>query len=273
MGAADGAGPSGKAAEVEEAEGEEEEASEEVLWRCEEAYVYQLPRALNSSHGHRADDWDVDNWLKAVRVTVAARGDRASVRMSDRETGELFASVPVPVDRPLSTAVEPVIDSSRYYVVRVVDEASGRHAFLGFGFRQREESSAFTACLDDHMKYLRRRREAAAMRERFEEEEAHRGRAGGEGPAAPDRFGLKEGEKITISVGAAPASASAPGGGGGGLAGRLQRMKLARSGAGPPATAGGFLPPPPAMAVTPPPAARAAAAEDDDEDDFGDFQS
>lgn len=45
--------------------------------------------------------------------------------------GDLFAECPVPTDKPLQTAVEPVIDSSRYFVLRIVDRESGRHAFIG----------------------------------------------------------------------------------------------------------------------------------------------
>ena len=32
-------------------------------------------------------------------------------------------------------AIEPVVDSSRYFALRLVDRASGRHAFIGLGFR------------------------------------------------------------------------------------------------------------------------------------------
>lgn len=45
--------------------------------------------------------------------------------------GELFAECPVPTDKPLPTAVEPVVDSSRYFVLRIVDRDSQRHAFIG----------------------------------------------------------------------------------------------------------------------------------------------
>jgi hypothetical protein len=48
-------------------------------------------------------------------------------------------AIPLPHARPLHLlpqAVEPVVDSSRYFVVRLVDRAAPRkHAFIGLGFR------------------------------------------------------------------------------------------------------------------------------------------
>jgi len=59
-----------------------------------------------------------------------------------------------------------VVDSSRYYVLRIVDRVSGRHAFIGMGFRcgvmQHSEPSliykpphALICCLVDRSSSMR----------------------------------------------------------------------------------------------------------------------
>ncbi len=64
----------------------------------------------------------------------------------------------------MSQAVEPVVDSSRYSVLKVVDTNTKQHAFIGIGFGTRPQASDFNAALDDHRGFLRRQREAQAMR-------------------------------------------------------------------------------------------------------------
>ena len=67
-----------------------------------------------------------------------------------------------------------MIDSSRYVVVRVVDTASGRHAFVGLGFREREAASDFNAALYDHLQYVRRKKTAHEARLQYEEQQRQR---------------------------------------------------------------------------------------------------
>lgn len=43
-----------------------------------------------------------------------------------------------------------MVDSSRYFVIKVVDRASRNHAFIGIGFRDRLDASDFSAALDDY---------------------------------------------------------------------------------------------------------------------------
>lgn len=61
-------------------------------------------------------------------------------------SGDLFAVCPVQCGQR-SVCIEPVTDSSRYYVLRVEDSATCRHAFLGMGFDNRMDAFDFNEAL------------------------------------------------------------------------------------------------------------------------------
>jgi hypothetical protein len=205
----------------------------------------------------------------------------------------------------LDQVVESVVDSSRYFVLRVEDEASGRRAFLAFGVAERADAFSFKSALQDHVRFVGRQRGADVRRAAEEalEAAAAAGDADAEAQLAKARgkmrdLTLKEGQTIKIDTSKlggggkkkrAPPRPSGAAGGGGGGGGLLK----------PPPPGGGLLkppPPPPSAAAAAPPApagagagdtaaaasagagadvaaapAGAPAAEEED-DDWGDFQ-
>ena len=89
--------------------------------------------------------------------------------------------------------VESVVDSSRYFVVRILDESSGREARIGFGFRDREEATDFRESLNFYQKSIRRKEEAAEAAKHFANDS--------DSAAATAKLSLGEGEKIHINLG------------------------------------------------------------------------
>lgn len=186
---------------------------ERVLSVKNEVFVYKIP-PRQSSRGFRAADWKLDqpDWTGRMRIILL--NNKCFLKLEDKTSGELFAQAPV--DQYPGPAIEAVSDSSRYFVIKVVD-VSGRQAFIGIGFADRGDSFDFNVTLQDHFK-----------REKLVENDAKT-------PAvAPLDLGFKEGETIKINLGS--------------RAGQDTRAKLKKPGGGNPG--GILLPPPPSGSST-----------------------
>ncbi|RLN40894.1 uncharacterized protein C2845_PM01G39930 [Panicum miliaceum] len=178
-------------------EEEEEEAFEHTLLVVREVSVYKIPPRTTSG-GYKCGEWLQSDKIWSGRLRVVSCGDRCEIRLEDPATGELFAACFVlPGQR--ESAVETVLDSSRYFVLRIED-GRGKHAFVGLGFNERNEAFDFNVALSDHEKYVKREQE---------KETAGEESGGGEidiHPAVNRR--LKEGETIRITVKKKPSTGS-----------------------------------------------------------------
>lgn len=181
---------------------------ESVLWVGRECYVYRLP-PRTSSAGYKAAEWgDMEAFLWKGRIRILEIGKdsvpsnltKCFVRLEDSDTGELFANCPYGTD---GKAVEPVLDSSRYYVIRVEDSSTGQRAFLGMGFPDRSDSFDFNVALQD---WTKRQRVTTKQKDDMDQGPSPHL------PAGPKRdFSLKEGQTISISFGGAAGKKNKPG--------------------------------------------------------------
>ncbi|CAK9059299.1 unnamed protein product [Durusdinium trenchii] len=151
---------------------------EYVLLNKRDAKVYKVPPAASAS-GHKASDWQEAIWRGNLRIV--ARGTELSIRLLDSSSGNLFAQCVIP-DGLYEHYVERVVDSSRYWVLKIVN--GPRHAFIGFGFSERNDAFDFNACLADFK---------ATFIDKVHEAKA--------AEAMPTKdLSLKEGETIKVSL-------------------------------------------------------------------------
>ncbi|KAJ3320579.1 Vacuolar protein-sorting-associated protein 27 [Boothiomyces sp. JEL0866] len=124
-----------------------------------------------------ASDWDVNSFLWTGRLRIISVGDDCALHLEDNTTGELFAKCPV-----TEGAVEPVLDSSRYFVIKVVSP-TGQYAYVGLGFQERSFAFDMNVALQDHQK---RARNKGVVQEQPKFETID--------------YSLKEGQKIEINL-------------------------------------------------------------------------
>jgi hypothetical protein len=144
--------------------------------------------------GHSAASWTADPsrqiFTARLRVVETAFDSPASdaqpslkvdVVLETPSTGELFAAAPY-TDR---SAVEPVLDSSRFFALTVRDP-QGRKAVLGIGFEDRSEAFDLGVALQEARRGLGLE-DAATKRT--------------EAKQVDKDYSLKEGETITVNIG------------------------------------------------------------------------
>lgn len=165
---------------------EEVDAVELILFQVPECYVYFIPPRKTAA-SYRADEWNVNKWAWEGTLKVISKGEECIIKLEDKTTGELYARAFLRDGEP--HPVEPVIDSSRYFVLRVEENIGGRlrHAFIGIGFRERPEAYDFQAALHDHMKYLNKKKTAEEMEEQYQK-------------TSSVDYSLKEGETLVLQI-------------------------------------------------------------------------
>ncbi|KAF6983419.1 hypothetical protein CFC21_001608 [Triticum aestivum] len=216
---------------------EEEEAFEHTLLVVREVSVFKIPPRTTSG-GYKCGEWLQTDKIWTGRLRVVSCGDRCEIRLEDPGSGDLFAACFVlPGQR--DSAVETVLDSSRYFVLRIED-GRGKHAFVGLGFGERNEAFDFNVALSDHEKYVKREQDKETGGEEADDSQIdiH--------PAVNRR--LKEGETIRINVKNKPSTGSGMLSSAGLSGGATEKPKASMLLAPPPGATGKLrspLPPPP----------------------------
>ncbi|KAG1778487.1 hypothetical protein EV702DRAFT_1093561 [Suillus placidus] len=175
-----------------------DEEVESILYIAREISVYKIPH-LKANEGHRANDWgDLAQPLWKGRLRIVEKSSGAALMFEDAQTGELFARARYDVLKP---CVESVLDSSRYFVIRVED--AGKKAYIGMGFAERTDSFDFNVALQDYTKRLK-----AALSPPSPSEETPSPHI----PAGPKKdYSLKEGQTFSISIPGKASKLSTPG--------------------------------------------------------------
>ena len=194
------------------------------------AHIFKLPPKPHAG-GWRGADWRDKVWQGTLQVVE--RGEETAVLLVDTNGGNVFAVCPIKHFEE-NNGVDRCIDSSRYFVLRI-QNAQGRHMFIGLAFNERNDAFDFNTALED------------SKREKIMERKAAEG--GGMCAAESVDYKMKEGEKIRVSIpkvssgddGFSPTAVeeeNKSSGGGGGAAARRREAKRTTSG-----KSGGFLAP------------------------------
>lgn len=142
-----------------------DEDYERVILVKPTVYVYKIPPLTSASRGFRAGDWNLAEPDWTGRLRLISKGEKCFLRIEDSNTGALYCQAPV-LTFP-GPQVQPVVDSRRYYVVKVVSD-TGRSALIGIGFSDGADSFDLTVALQDHFTTLTKSKEPEEERPKLD---------------------------------------------------------------------------------------------------------
>ena len=153
---------------------EDDDVIERVRCVIKDAHVFKLPPRPTAG-GWRGADWTDEVWQGTVKVVE--RDDLTLVLLVDRVSGAIFAVCPIK-----DGAVDRCVDSSRYFVLRI-ENANGRHMFIGMAFNERNDAFDFNTSLEDAARERKAAKEAPVKL-----------------PGLAKDYSIKEGEKIRVNI-------------------------------------------------------------------------
>lgn len=155
---------------------------ERTLLKKEEAFVYKIPPQTKAV-GWKATDWNLDNpdWKGKLRLVTVDKS--AKLKLEERGTDKVYAVCPIEIYP--GPAVQSVADSSRYFVIKVVENAGGKGVHLGLGFADRSDSFDLNIALHNHFNGI--------QKEEIIEQEKDE-------PQEKLDLSLKEGETIKVNI-------------------------------------------------------------------------
>jgi hypothetical protein len=195
---------------------------EQTLLRVEETFVYKIP-PMATSGGHHADEWDLGTPIATCSLHVKRVDSTLCIQLLKDQPKpnappgatekHLFAQCTVCLN--LATSMEPtlkmhyyveaVTDSSRYFVIRISDENSGREAHIGMGFRERNDALNFKMSLQDYENAMRKEAISLEMENSSKGGDSAQDTESASDDDSPDKLSvskltLKEGERIHINL-------------------------------------------------------------------------
>jgi len=129
----------------------------QVLCIVRKVFCFKIPKVETATTGWRASDWPKEA-IWSGRLRIVAKGSKCTIFLEHLDKEGIFAACPYTNER----TVEAVVDSSRYFVMRIVNEKAGQTALIGLGFKERTHAFDFKAALQEFESQANAKAKAAA---------------------------------------------------------------------------------------------------------------
>ncbi|KAG7348954.1 DUF1681 domain containing protein [Nitzschia inconspicua] len=137
----------------------------QTLMTHDECFVYKVP-PLATASGYRANEWNLAQPLQTCGFQVERRDNDLYLLFTLENHTKLFAVSKITDGENVQRSVEPVLDSSRYFVTKISQQQqpNNRTALLGFGFRDRDVAIDLLGNLQQFQKSIQRELQAKTMK-------------------------------------------------------------------------------------------------------------